>query len=218
MAIGGPYLVPPVPEAPWNPTTWSPEVAWHRILGPVAIVWAWWLGYAVISVSLRLSRIVKKLRKVDLFDFSPLAPLTQLGLRNGLLLIGSLSIWSLMMIETGFGKIMIYVGSLALISASAALLLPVRGIHERIKQLKQTELKWLNREISQHRSEFQKPESARTAGEMADLIAYRGLVESVSDWPFTTSTYTRLFLYVLIPVLSWSIGIVAEEIVGRLLV
>ena len=48
-------MVPPVPEAPWNPSTWSPEVVWHRVLGPLATVWGWWLGYAVISVSLRMS-------------------------------------------------------------------------------------------------------------------------------------------------------------------
>jgi hypothetical protein len=52
---------------------------------------------------------------------------------------------------------------------------------------------------------------------MADLVAYRSLVESVPEGPFTTSTYTRLILYALIPLVSWSIGIVAEGIVGRAL-
>jgi hypothetical protein len=162
-----------------------------------------------------MSRIAKKLPQVDLFDHSPLAPFTQLGLRNGLLLIGSLSIWSLMMFEAGFGQLLIFIGSLAFILTVVALVIPVRGVHARIKQSKQLELGWLNEEISQQRSRFHTPEPERTGGEMADLIAYRGLVESVSDWPFTTSTYTRLFLYALLPVMSWGIGIVAEEIVGR---
>jgi hypothetical protein len=35
LSIAGPYLVPPVPATPWDPTTWSSEVVWHRILGPV---------------------------------------------------------------------------------------------------------------------------------------------------------------------------------------
>ena len=50
---------------------------------------------------------------------------------------------------------------------------------------------------------------------MADLVAYRTLVESTPEWPFTTSTYTRLFLYMLIPALSWGLGVFAEEIVSR---
>ena len=57
-------------------------------------------------------------------------------------------------------------------------------------------------------------DAGRRSGEMADLVAYLSLVERVPEWPFTTSTYTRLILYLLIPVVSWGIGIVAEEIVG----
>jgi hypothetical protein len=93
----------------------------------------------------------------------------------------------------------------------------VRGVHERIKKSKQSELSWSNEKISQLRSKFRTPDTARESGEMADLIAYRGLVEGVSDWPFTFSTYTRLFLYALLPLLSWGIGIVAEEVVGRVI-
>lgn len=215
MSIGGPYLVPPVPVNPWDPASWSPEVAWHRILGPVAAVGAWWLGYAVISVSQRMSLIAKKLQRINLFDLSPLAPFTQLGLRNGLVLIGSLSIWSLMLYETGFGQMMLYVGSGALISAAVALVLPVRGVHRRIQQSKEAELRWLDGEISRLRRMFQNLDAVKPKGEMADLIAYRGLVESVPEWPFTTSTFARLFLYVLLPLLAWGIGIVAEEIMAR---
>jgi hypothetical protein len=39
----------------------------------------------------------------------------------------------------------------------------------------------------------------------------------VSEWPFTGSTYLRLFIYALIPLASWGLGVVAEEVVGRLL-
>lgn len=215
MSIAGPYLVPPVPVKPWDPASWSPEVAWHRILGPVAIIGVWWLGYAVVSVSMRLSLIAEKLQHIDLLDLSQLAPFTQLGLSNGLTLMGTLSIWSLMLYETGFGQMMVYVGGGALVSAAVALVLPVRGVHKRIRQSKELELRWLNGEISRLRRKFQNQDAVKTQGEMADVIAYRGLVESVPEWPFTTSTYARLFLYVLLPLFTWGIGIFAEEIVGR---
>jgi len=120
-----------------------------------------------------------------------------------------------MLIETGFGQILIIAGIVTLMAAAFALWLPVRGLHTRIRQLKQEELDYLNREISTRRSSFQSSDSSRTSGEMADFVTYRGLIERVSEWPFTTSTYTRLFLYALLPVASWGIGIVAEEIVGR---
>jgi hypothetical protein len=217
LAFAAPYMVPPVQPAPWNPLAWSPEVAWHRILLPVILVWQSWLVYAVVIVSVRMSRVAKKLSHIDLLDLSPLAPFTHLGLTNALLLIGLLSIWSLMMLETGFGQIMILIGGITLVVTALALLAPVGGVHKRIHQSKDAEIGWVNGEISKQLSAFQNSDAGRRSGEMADLVAYLSLVERVPEWPFTTSTYTRLFLYLLIPLVFWSIGIVAEEIVRRVL-
>jgi len=217
LSFAGPYMVPPVPPTPWSPLTWSPEVAWHRILGPATGLWTWWLGYAIVTVSVRMSRIAKKLSRIDLLDLSPLAPFTQQGLTNTLLVIGLLSISSLMMLETGFEQMMILNGSAGLVLIALALLSPVRGVHRRICQSKEAALSWVNGEISKQLSAFENSDAGRASGEMADLVAYRSLVESVPEWPFTTSTYTRLILYALIPVVSWSVGIVAEGIVERAL-
>ena len=217
LAFTAPYMVPPVPPTPWNPSVWSPEVAWQRILEPVIFVWQFWLVYAIVTVSVRMSRIAKKLRHIDLLDLAPLAPFTHLGLTNALLLIGLLSIWSLMMLERGFGQIMILIGGITLAVTALALLFPVRGVHKKIRQAKDAELGWVNGEISKQRRAFQNPDAGQRSGGMADLVAYRSLVESVPEWPFTTSTYTRLILYALIPVASWSFGIVAEGLVGRAL-
>lgn len=60
LAFLTPYLAQPVPLEPWSPSNWSPEVGWHRILGPVILLFMWWLGYAVITVSVRMSRLAKK--------------------------------------------------------------------------------------------------------------------------------------------------------------
>jgi hypothetical protein len=215
LSLATPYIVPPVPLTPWDPTTWSPEVAWHRILGPATMIWVWWLGYAIISVSLRMSRIAKTLCRVDLLDLSLLAPFTQLGLTNALLLIGSLSIWSLMMIETGFGQMMLVIGGATLAGTALSLLAPVYGVHKRICKSKEEGFNWVNAEISEQLIPFQAVEDSRRSGRMADLVAYRGMIESVPEWPFTLSTYARVGLYVLLPVATWGIGLAAEEIFGR---
>jgi len=112
---------------------------------------------------------------------------------------------------------MIMIGGATMILIALALLSPVRGVHQRISQSKETELNWVRGEISKQLSAFRSSDDGRRNGEMADLVAYRSLVESVPEWPFTTSTYTRLVLYALIPLVSWGFGIVAEEIVGRAL-
>ncbi len=215
LSITTPYIVPPIPEAPWNPSNWSAEVAWHRILAPVTVVWAGWLGYAILSVSMRMSRVAKRLNRINLFNLSPLAPFTQQGLTNALLLIGSLSIWSLVLIETGFGIMMWVIGAITLVTSILALLAPVQGVHKRILQSKHEEIEWLDDEISKLRNSLQEPDISRQSGRMADLVAYRDLVDGVAEWPFTSSTYVRLVLYTLLPIITWGIGLVAEAVVSH---
>lgn len=217
LALLTPYMVRPVPSAPWSPSSWSPEVAWHRLLGPVILLFTFWLGYAIVTVSVRMSRLAKKLNHIDLLDLSPLAPFTQQGLTNALLVIGLLSIFSLVLLEPGFGSTMLLIGGPSLLVAALALLYPVRGVHRRIHESKDAELGKINEAITARRSAFQNPEAGQQSGEMADLIAYRGLIESVPEWPFTSSTYFRFILYMLIPVASWGFGVIAEEVVSRTL-
>ena len=217
LAIVTPHVVPPVVSAPWNPSHWNPEVAWHRILGPPILVCLCWLAYAVVTVSTRLSRLARDLHRIDLLDLSALAPFTRAGLTNSLLLIGALSIASLMLIETGFGVTILLIGVPALVVAVLALVTPVRGVHRRIRQAKDAELQRINSAIATNPIAVPDMEADQRRGELADLVAYRGLIEDVPEWPFTTSTYARLILYLFIPVASWSLGIAAEEIVSRVL-
>ncbi len=218
LSFLAPYMVSPVPTAPWSPSSWSPEVVWHRILGPAQVVWAWWLGYAIVTVSVRMTRIAKKLRRIDLFNLSPLTPFTQQGLTNALLVIGAVSVWSLMLLETGFGQMMWVVGGINLVVAAIALLSPVYGVHKRIHKAKEEELGRANREISEQRNSLHDPGATRQYGKLADLVAYRGLIESISEWPFTASTYTRIALYTLLPLLTWTVGLIAEELIGQMLI
>ena len=217
LAFLTPYMVRPVPDVVWLPAAWTPEVAWHRILGPIASVLAIWLGYAIVVVSLRMSRIAAKLERIDLLDLSPLAPFTQQGLTHSLLGIGAMSIFGLVMLETGFGLVMLIMGGGILLLCVFALITPLRGVHRRIKLAKETEIQWANREISGHTSELRSQGTAGRSGDLADLVAYRSLVENVPDWPFTGSTYARLVVYALIPIVSWSLGIAVEQFVERVL-
>ncbi len=217
LSLLPPYLVQPVPPAPWTPSSWHPEVYWHRLLGPPIGVTIAWLGYTVVTVSLRLSRVASRLKRIDLLDLSPLAPFTRQGLTHALLLIGLLSIWSLVMIETGFGGMMIFNLSATLALIALSLLAPLRGVHARIRDSKAGELTWLNAAIARQRESLKSGDRRADRGDLADLVAYRGLVEATPEWPFSASTYLRVALYTLIPAASWGLGVVGEEIVGRLL-
>jgi hypothetical protein len=217
IAFLPPYFVDPVPDAPWDPRSWNPEVAWHRILGPFMGVGLAWLTYAIVVVSLRMSRIAQRLSRIDLLDLSSLSPFAQQGLNNALLLVGVLSISALMMLETGFMVLITVIGTGTLVLAVLALLAPVRGVQKRVREAKQRELDWTAAEISRLRNGLANVDPGRRSGDLADIVAYRTLVAGVTEWPFTGSTYVRLIIYALIPLASWGLGVVAEEVIGRLL-
>ena len=97
-----------------------------------------------------------------------------------------------------------------------ALLAPVYGVHKRISRSKERELGWVNGEISELQASFHGSSAGHPGGRMADPVAYRGMIEDVPEWPFTINTYSRILLYVLLPIATWGIGLVAEHIIGRI--
>jgi hypothetical protein len=217
FAFVTPYLVPPVPDNLWHPSSWSPEVTWHRILGPITSVLSMVLAYAILSVSGRMSRLASRLGSIDLFDHRPLMPFTHQGLRNALLLIGLFSIYGLMLLtETGFGLVALIIGLATLTGAALTLVLSLRGVHRRIEQAKNAELAWLDGELAKRRPSRRRPLEG-APGEFADLAAYRREVKEVAEWPVNTSTWVRFALYSLIPVASWAAAAVVERFVDALL-
>ncbi len=213
----GPYIVQPVPEDVWTPATWTPEVTWHRVLGPLIAAWAAVLVYAIVAVSRRMSRLAIQLKSIDLFDLRPLLPFTQLGLTSALMLLGLASIYGLMLLtETGFGLMVSAVMGTILPIAGMALILPVRGVHRRIKQAKDSELGWVTAELDRRVVGLKASGESRVTGQFADLAAYRGLVRDVQEWPISTSTYIRFGLYLLIPVVSWAAAALVERLVDAL--
>ena len=116
-----PFLVQGA-ESAYRPSRWSPEVAWHRALAPVA---GWFTGrflYAVVVESRRLSALALRLPHVDLFDLGPLALFARQGLANALLNVGFLSIFALSLFEADFRRIFALLGVANLAVSAAGLL------------------------------------------------------------------------------------------------
>ncbi len=213
FAFTGPYIVPPVPQTPWNPVSWNAEVAWHRVLGLWMAPWVGMLAYAIVAMSRRMSRLAADLKSIDLFDLKPLLPFTQQGLGNALLLMGFVAIAGLMLLtETGFDLLGLLVGPVILIAAGLALALPMRGVHRRITQGKAAELEWVDTKLRQQRTVLKGGED-RTSGDLSDLAAYRDLVRAVPDWPINASSYVRFGLYLLIPIVSWAAAALVERLI-----
>ena len=98
MGVLAPFLTA---DYPWTPSTWPPEVYWHRVLGLAICLWLSWLGYALVKESLALSRLAAGIERVDLFDLTGFAPLVRQGLLNALLGVGWISLASLFLLDPG---------------------------------------------------------------------------------------------------------------------
>jgi hypothetical protein len=206
LAQGGEYV--------YRPSTWSFEVAWHRLTAPFI---GWWMGrfvYVVLAESGRFSQLAARLPDVDPLDLRPLEVFARQGLAHVLLTAGFVSILALFLFESGFGVMFAVVGVANLGVSAAGLLLPMAGARLRIRAAKQAELDELRPRLVRARAELRAP--AGSGGRLADLLAYRALVESVREWPFDASILARFGLYLLIPLGSWLGGALVERVVDRL--
>jgi len=200
-----------------------PEAISHRILAPMLGLLTAILIHSRVSDSRRLSRLSRERVEVDLLAPPALAPFARLGLRNALIFIGAISIGLLFLADTGaapgMAKVLVFVFLLLGGTAIIVTLLPALGIRERIRGAKREALEECRERIRSLGDDWRAGSSqarAERAG-LADLLAYRSLVESVPEWPFNAPSLRRLLLYLAIPLGSWIAGAMVERGLDRLL-
>ena len=88
-------------------------------------------------------------------------------------------------------------------------MLPLRGIRKKIKAAKEQELDWCRLTLKSARDELKT--GAGSERSIAELAAYRTIIENVRNWPFDNPTLVRFSLYILIPLGSWLGGAFVER-------
>lgn len=197
--------------------------ALHRLMLP-AVGWLFGrLVYAILKDSHRLARIGRERVAVDLLDLDSLAPFTRYGLRNALLAMGTLGIVALLLPDWSTRPGLLIALAMGLLAAAglaaAGLVLPVRGVHEAIREAKRAALRECNARLRERWQAIDRrdPAAAAAGTGLHELVAWRGLVESVREWPFDASTFTRFLLYLAIPLGSWLGGAMVERLVDSAL-
>jgi hypothetical protein len=198
---------------------WRPEAIWTWALG---LFLGWNLGgfiYAILGYSRRFSHLAGRIRSIDLFDLRPLAPFRRQGLRSVLLVVILLSLSAMNALDRAFAAQIIGLGAFALVTGTLALLLPVRGVRERIRETKNAELARVHAAIRGKTDALGESEIAKRAEtvQLADLLAYRAHVQSVREWPFDAPTLLRFALYLAIPIGSWLGGAMVERLLAAAL-
>ena len=198
---------------------WTPEHAFNWAFGLMALWNVGWLTSYQLQYARRFSVLARAIPRLDLFDRRPLAPFALQGLRSALLMLLGIAILSLHAADQGFAWLLGVGGPIALGLAAAALVLPVRGVRDRVQRAKREELERLRQAIQGDTDALADSAIAKRAGSLglADLLAYRQYVESVREWPFDAPMLGRFALFTLLPLGSWLGGALVERVLGSLL-
>ncbi len=196
------------------------------ILGPFPLggffwlaLFGWFVGRALVAhlhAASALSAVGERWVEIDLLDLRPLQPLVRFGLRLVLLWAIWFAIMATFWLGPDLGHWSNALGLLPLFAiAVAALVVPVRGVHRRVRGAKQTELDRLTQEIRRERENLLGGSGGPESPRLANLIAYRSLIENVREWPFDLSNLVRFGLYMTLGVGSWVGAALVERVLGR---
>jgi hypothetical protein len=159
---------------------------------------------------------IAELARVDLLDLAPLAPLARKGQRSALLWILLSSCISLFWFSGQPSLINGFTLALVLAVVATAFALPLSRAHRGIAAAKRAELLRVNRLLERERAALVSGGEV-AGGRVADLVAWRGLVEGAREWPVSPPTLARSGFFVLLGVGSWLGGAVVERLLEALL-
>jgi hypothetical protein len=200
----------------WSLWNYPVEPIFQRVLLPPL---GWFAGSFIYSVSIesrRLSQIGRDQIQVDLLDLRSFAPLTRQGLRYALLVVGLISIVTLFLVgyqKHGIFSVVLIANAVALAAAAAGLLLPLRGARQAIVAAKRSELDWCDAALRRARAALECDTGPSGSRSIADLVAWRGVVTAVPEWPLDAPTLRRFVLVLGLPIGSWLGGAFVERIV-----
>ena len=195
--------------------------AWLRDFGPhllYQLLFGWSIARVIFFVSQPNPEldVATRDRPVDLLDLRPYQLIGRIAVRHALMFILGASLlipWIFVPGRSAVFVVMVVIGGAASLLAPVV---PLRWVRQRIGEAKRDALAELDSELRRLR-DATSPSDAGPPGRMADLLAYRGYVESIREWPFDSSTLARFGLYLLIPVASWVGSAFVERMVDTAL-
>lgn len=186
---------------------------WFLVASPLSV---WMLARAVFY-SLRTDETLERLRaaEIDLLRLEPVQMFGRLGVQAAFLWVVGTSLGALLFFGYG-GAVLAPLIGVTLSVGVAALVMPVRGLGERIRAAKRAELAKVTARLEQARDAALEGDPGNR-GLLADLLAYRTYVEGIRESPIDAPTLLRFGAYLLIPLGSWSASAIVERIVDAML-
>jgi hypothetical protein len=202
-----------------RPGYWHLAQLWEFGIGGLLGWNAGTLAHAMRGEGVRLSELGRRLPRVDLLDPSALEPFARQALLFALPGLILLSFLAFNLGDRGWLWATAVLGAATVAWTAAAVWLPMRGVHERMRRAKQEELARVHDAIRGDAAALAESAIARRAASagLADLVAYRGLVEAAPEWPLPPALRARFALYLALPLGSWIGGALAQRALDALL-
>jgi hypothetical protein len=193
------------------------EHVWGLATVPVIGWLSGTLAYQMVIDGRMLSRLATEVGHVDLLDLEPLAPFARHGLRNALIWTLYMSIGGLHLMSPGTAPAVLLIALLSLTVAITALVVPMLGIHRRIREEKRRRLRDLREHIRADEARLEAESPGESTARLPALLALEARVHGVHEWPFDTSSLLRFGFYIALGLGSWLGAAMVERLVGSAL-
>lgn len=211
--IGLFIILPNPPEFTLQPWQWSLEFG--AVFLTMSLV-GWFMGrfsYELVWSAIQMTKVARQLPEINLLETECYRPFIHQGVHSVLLIVILMSITAHLAANPGdsfVGAIVNVFTMLAL--AVTALVLPVWGIHLRLRDQKLKELRQLREHIQVEQSKVVAT-SVETSNRLIGLLAMEVRIERVNDWPLDIGSFAKVGLYLLLGMGSW----VGAALVERML-
>jgi hypothetical protein len=178
----------------------------------------WIVGARLIYLQARNGRLFSQVgrehTRVDLFATDGLAPFARTGLLGLFFTMGALAITPLQALDAQF-RLENYFWAIAvtLPAGVTLLLLPMWGIHQRLKEEKAHALGEIDAAIAATDQRLE----VSALNRLNALTTRRALLKGVHEWPLDVRAVSRVGFYLIIPPLAWIAAALVEMALERAL-
>jgi hypothetical protein len=199
------------------------EFSLDGLLSVLSVALAFWLTSRAVWFTLAeltaVARAASTLTSTDPLEPERLEPVGRMALRAALLWAGLAALASLSIALTSGSFAELTASAFLVIVAVGSFVIPVRGVHARLRAAKRSELARVRAEIRRDRESVARlgDDAAVAALRLPGLLAFEARVAAAREWPFDATTLRRFAIVLLLPVASWLGGALVERGVDRLL-
>jgi hypothetical protein len=193
---------------------WSHDLVWALALNALLFALLGRIAVQTVRGNQLFARVEARLAPVDLLRPHALAPFARRGLRTAFLWIGGSSIASIVFVSQRYSWLtgLVLVATLAI--GTLAFLLPMRGLHRRLRAAKEAELERVRSAIERARGALLDEGGAPLeAVRMPALLAWERRVADASEWPLDAPQLARFALVMALGLGSWVGGAVIERVI-----